>query len=582
MADSMNENDLAQFGAESIRKAYEAYRGRFDEITARAGRRFKQQDWQGARVDREERLDLYRRSIDEIEADLRRLLQNRSDSKSVWARIKAVYTDLIGPYPDCELAETFFSSITRRMFHTIGVDPQIEFVSSQFAGIPVQGQPTVYKDYGVFTTPVDMVQTILGDLPLAGGIVNLTAEAGLAAAEINKALAAADGSMKRLRVQIVKNVFYRGKGAFVIGRLKSASFCMPLVFALTCTPEGIIVDSVLTDEDDISVLFSFTRAYFHVTMDSPCELVGFLKTILPNKRIAELYTAIGFHKHGKTELYRELLERLAVCGEERFDTSPGKRGMVMVVFNMPGDDLVFKLIRDRFGASKQTTRQEVMDKYALVFKHDRAGRLVDAHAFEHLKLESCCFSNPLLEELKQHAAGNARVEEDHVIIAHTYIQRRVIPLDVFLQQADEDAARRAIVDFGNAIKDLAATNIFPGDILLKNFGVTRHGRVVFYDYDEICPLTQCHFRALPQAHAYEDELAARPWFFVGANDVFPEEFHHFLALPDHLLKEFKRYHSDLFGVEFWQNTQQAINNGNLADIVPYASIRRLKHRDAHN
>ncbi|MEJ2167545.1 MAG: bifunctional isocitrate dehydrogenase kinase/phosphatase, partial [Desulfobacterales bacterium] len=350
----------------------------------------------------------------------------------------------------------------------------------------------------------------------------------------------------------------------------------PVVFALAQSSGGVMVDGVLTTENDVSILFSFTRAYFHAAVERPCELVRFLKSILPKKRIAELYTALGFQKHGKTELYRELLARLAACGEERFDTSPGVPGMVMAVFNMPGDDLVFKLIRDRFGTGKHTNRREVMDKYALVFKHDRAGRLVDAHDFEHLKLETCCFSEQLLRELTQTAASSVHVEGGQVVISHTFIQRRVVPLNVFLKQSDDVEALRAVVDFGNAIKDLAAANIFPGDILLKNFGVTRHGRVVFYDYDEICLLTQCRFRALPQARSDEDELSAEPWFLVDENDVFPEELRRFLSLPDHLLNEFLRHHSDLFGVEFWQDAQQAIKSGNAADIIPYASTRRLK------
>ncbi len=248
----------------------------------------------------------------------------------------------------------------------------------------------------------------------------------------------------------------------------------------------------------------------------------------------------------------------------------------MLVFNMPNDDLVFKLIRDRFGAPKKITRQEVKGKYRIVFKHDRAGRLIDAQAFEHLKFDDCFFSPDLLNQLESEAAQTAKIEEDHVVLSHVYVERRVTPLNIYLQEADTAAARNAVIDFGTAIKDLAVSNIFPGDILLKNFGVTRHGRVVFYDYDELCPLMTCNFRNLPQSASYEDELASEPWYYVDENDVFPEEFRKFLGLPEHLLELFLEHHADLLDVGFWHKAQEAIRAGKLPHIFPYTQSRRFQ------
>lgn len=576
MPDTQADIKVSDSAAQVICDAYSDYRAHFDEITSRAGGRFLARDWQGARADRTERLDLYKRSVDRIEADIRRILADHCENKSVWTRIKELYAVQINRSSDRQLAETFFNSITRRIFVTIGVDPQVEFISRHFEGRSNQTSPKVYRAYDNFTDAADLTRSILRDTELASGFGNLGAEVRLAAAEIDKAVAATKLPLGNFKAQVVASVFYRGKGAFVTGCLKADGVCLPLVFALLNAPGGIIVDCVLTDEDDVSVLFSFTRSYFHVAVHSPGELVAFLKTILPKKRVAELYIALGFHKHGKTEFYRELLEHLDTCGLERFEISAGTPGMVMVVFNMPGYDLVFKLIRDRFGASKQTTRSDVMEKYAMVFKHDRVGRLVDAQSFEYLQLETCCFSETLLEELRAHTKGSVRIGRDHLIIDHVYVQRRVTPLDIFLQVAEAADALKVVIDLGHAIKELALSNIFAGDFLLKNFGVTRHGRVVFYDYDEICPLTQCEFKKLPPAQSHEDELSAEPWFLVGENDVFPEEFRRFLPLPPHLMAEFSRQHADLFDVEFWRNAQQAVNTGQLADIIPYPPARRLK------
>src|SRR6185503_2509662 len=111
-----------------------------------------------------------------------------------------------------------------------------------------------------------------------------------------------------------------------------------------------------------------------------------------------------------------------------------------------------------------------------------------------------------------------------------YTERRMTPLNLYLREVDSRHAQDAIVDYGEAIKDLARTNIFPGDMLLKNFGVTRHRRVIFYDYDELCLLTTCHFRDLPAARDDLEETGAEPWYYVGPHDIFPEEFLTFLGL----------------------------------------------------
>ena len=122
---------------------------------------------------------------------------------------------------------------------------------------------------------------------------------------------------------------------------------------------------------------------------------------------------------------------------------------------------------------------------------------------------------------------------------------------------------------------MARSNIFPGDMLLKNFGVTRHGRVVFYDYDELCLLEECNFRRLPPRERYEEELAPEPWFHVNPNDIFPEEFAHFLGLSGALRGEFESCHADLYSADYWRDQQAAIRAGHHAHIFPYQSEQRL-------
>jgi isocitrate dehydrogenase kinase/phosphatase len=575
MSSSLTRGMLAIHGAGKIYDAFNTYHRRFKEITRLAQVRFNSRDWHGMRMDAAQRLDLYSAAVDRVESDMRRLLGDRIRVFKIWTDMKTAYSGLLVENEDWELAETFFNSITRRIFATVGVDPKIEFINSDFETPPNQNSALVFNTYRGSKPTVELIRWILSDYPFTAPFKNIAHDANRLAARIEEFIKHAGLSGSIDRIEMARSVFYRGMGAYLVGRIYAGSHLVPLAIALMNSKGGIAVDAVLFNEAEISILFSFTRAYFHVEVERPYDLIQFLRTLLPQKRTAELYISLGFNKHGKTELYRELLDHLSVCHEDRFDISPGRSGMVMIVFNMPRDDLVFKLIRDRFDLPKSTSRREVMAKYEMVFRHDRAGRLVDAQAFEHLKFEACCFSRHLLDELLQTAAQTVRIEKDQIIVSHAYVERRVTPLDLYLTTADDAAARRAVIDWGYAIKDLAVSNIFPGDILLKNFGVTRHGRVVFYDYDEICPLTSCHIKKIPHSTGYEDELDAEPWFYVDENDVFPEEFRRFLGLPGPLQEVFLAHHADLFEVDFWLNAQHAIQAGELPHIFPYAENCRI-------
>ncbi len=568
---------LANLGAQAILEAFAAYHAQFKAITRRARMRFETRDWHGMQADVAERLELYRTVVEQTVAEIYRLLAARVREKPVWASMKAVYSGLIAGRDDWELAETFFNSVTRRIFTTVGVDPHIEFVDTDFESPPTQAKEPVYRTYGPAESIVALVEAILADYAFGVPYENRRRDAHLVAAEIEAHLRALGALRFVERAEMVKAVFHRGKGAYLVGRLFSGAHLVPLVLALLHTPEGVVVDAVLLHENDVSILFSFTRSYFHVAVERPYDLVRFLKSIMPRKRVAELYIAIGYNKHGKTELYRDLLAHL-MSSNDWFVTARGHRGMVMIVFTMPTYDVVFKVIRDRFPPPKRLTRQTVQEKYQLVFRHDRAGRLVDAQEFEYLRFARRRFAPELLAELQREATQAVAVTDEHVIIKHAYVERRVIPLNLYIQEADTTAAQAAVIDYGNAIKDLAATNIFPGDMLLKNFGVTRHGRAVFYDYDELTLLTGCHFRVMPQPHSDDEELAAEPWFCVGPRDIFPEELPRFLGLDGTLRSVFLLHHADLFDVRFWRQIQARLQAGEVLDIFPYAQDRRLVHK----
>lgn len=574
MATTLSDSRLSRLSAGRILKGFEEYMSRFGVFNKRAPTRFARADWRGMQADAVGRLKIYTHVVGNVVDDIEHMLGDRFDDPTLWIAIKAVYSSLITDRQDWELAETFHNSVTRRVFDTVGVDSRIEFVDTDFDSPPSPSLDPVYVLFERQTATRELVMEILAHFVQDAPFKRLEADASAVSDRIEARLAERGGLPVVGRAELVRSVFYRGQAAYVMGLLYAGSVRLPMVLSLRHETGGVVIDAVLLTEDEVSILFSFTRSYFHVDVARPYDLVRFLRRLMPRKRIAELYISIGQTKHGKTELYRDLLRHLNAT-DERFEYVPGTQGLVMIVFGMPGYDDVFKVIRDRFPPPKRTTRSSIMDKYRLVSQHDRAGRLVDAQNFQHLSFDKSRFDPDLLDELVSQAGRTVRVDGDEVVISHLYVERRVIPLDLYAREAVPAAATAAVVDYGQAIKDLACTNIFPGDLLTKNFGVTRHGRVVFYDYDELSALTDVTFREIPEPRDEMEAMSESPWFSVGGNDVFPEEHQRFLGMGPHLREAFHQRHGDLFEVEPWRAIQKRIAAGELMEIFPYDDEARL-------
>jgi isocitrate dehydrogenase kinase/phosphatase len=560
----------------AIHSAYDEYARGFEDITRRGRRRFELRDWAGAQADATARLELYKAHVDAAVSDVHDILEDAVMERTVWAAMKLDHASRVDPRLDRELAETFFNSVTRRVFSTVGVDPGIEYLQGFDQSGPAE-DPDIYDTYPA--DPVDgaVVRRILLGFSWSVPYAQLERDAGLVAELITARIAEASAGAQRVGIDMLRAVFYRNKGAYLVGRIRVGAVVIPLVLPLLHAERGIVVDAVLMTSDEASVVFGFSWTYFRVDAPHPRALVDFLASIMPLKQTHELYTAIGHNKHGKTELYRGLMRHLEES-DARFAFIEGDEGMVMAVFTLPSYNVVFKIIKDSFGAPKNTTRKAVMGKYQFVFVRDRVGRLADAQEFEHLEFRRRCFPDDLLTYLLKVGGSTVRVEGERVVVRHLYTERRVTPLNLYLRDADPAAAREAVIDYGNAIKDLAAADIFTGDMLAKNFGVSRHGRVICYDYDELCLLTECHFRRLPQATSIEDEFAAEPWFHVGEQDVFPEEFSIFLLPAGPLQKTFLQAHADLLTPEFWLEVQRRLSEGEVVDVFPYRRHARLQRR----
>ncbi len=565
MPDTINAKNFAT----QIVDAFNKYNDDFKLITQKARERFENRDWISNQEDAAERIDLYDDSVNRTAYFCKRDLGERKFDKELWADIRDEYARQIAKFPDSEFFKTFFSSITRRVFTTIGVDPQVEFIALDIEHNSATAGNAILRTYRNRGELRYLFDELLADYELTAPYRDIETTIRFVSAEVDAFCSANMGHASVKQISMLEAIFYRGTRACLVGRIEGDGWSTPMVIALKNMDEGIMADAVLLSLNDVSTFFGFTRSYFHADIESVGATVNFLKSLMPRKSIAELYTVLGRAKQGKTERFRSLIRHLE-NSTDQFIIAQGDKGMVMEVFTLPSYDLVFKIIRDRFAFPKSISRRGVMEKYELVFRRDRAGRLVDAQEFRRLQFNKDRFSEELMTALLTECADTCRLEGDYVIIEHLYMERRLRPLNLYLREMPAEESRLAAIDYGQSIRDLANSNIFAGDLLLKNFGVTRQGRVIFYDYDELCLVTECNFRRLPEPRDEFEEMSSDAWFYVGPNDIFPEQFVNFLGFPDEAKAAFMEYHSEILDSDYWNDLKRRLASGEVIDVLPYA------------
>ncbi|MCK9516895.1 MAG: bifunctional isocitrate dehydrogenase kinase/phosphatase [Ottowia sp.] len=593
---------LARRIAQAMIDGFNRHYRLFRTESARAKHRFETCDWRGQQRAQRERIEFYDLRVLECVQRLAREFRAGKQPMALWHQAKLLYIGMLVTHKQPELAETFFNSVTTKILHRtyfrndfIFVRPAISTEYMETTNVPTGRRvlPTFQGFYPELERLGDTVQEIIESFGLHCTYEDLARDAGYVADAMRRELAGRP-IRSNFQIQVLTSLFYRNKGAYLVGRVinggQEIPFALPLLHR---KPGTVYVDAVLFGEEDLHILFSFSRAYFMVDMEIPSAYVQFLRTLMPRKPRFELYNTLGLAKQGKNMFYRELLWHLN-HSTDQFRIAPGIKGMVMLVFDLPSFPYVFKIIKDRFPPQKDITPAEVQRKYHLVKHHDRVGRMADTMEFSLLTFARERFTDALIAEIRKFAPSQLEIsgpENDgssEVMIRHAYIERRMLPLNLHLQEllgadGDEAAAsdqlEHAVREYGNAIKDLAAANIFPGDMLWKNFGVTRHNRVVFYDYDEIEYLTDCNFRTVPEPRTEEQEMSDEVWYPVGRNDVFPETFEPFLLGNPRIREAFMKHHADLLDAAAWQHAQARINRGELIDFYPYDPRRRFG-RDA--
>ena len=573
-------NPVAREIAQALLDGFNKHYGLFRACSARAKTFFETGDWQAMQQAIRDRIQFYDDRVQETILRLRHEFHAELLDDDIWAQTKFNYIGLLTNHRQPELAETFFNSVFCRVLHRDYFNNDFIFVRPAISTEYIEADPPTYRSYypaelGLLATIRRIVKSFGWQRPFAHLSRDLLHVLRMAKAFHGGTWPKAEANFQ---IQVLNSAFYRNKTAYVFGRVLNGGQVWPFAIPVRHDAGGrLYLDTVLLETWRIGVLFSFSRAYFLVDMEVPSGYVQFLRSILPTKTRAELYTMLGLAKQGKNIFYRDFIHHLQ-HSQDTFVIAPGIRGLVMLVFVLPSFPYVFKIIKDVFGTTKDIDRATVQQKYLLVKQHDRVGRMADTLEFSNVGFPASRFDPALLAEIRELAPSMLEEEGDNIIIRHLYIERRMKPLNMYLDEATPEQKAHAVQEFGNAIKDLATANIFPGDMLFKNFGVTRYGRVIFYDYDEIEYMTDCNFREIPEAPTPELEMAAESWYPVARNDVFPEEFARFLLGDPDVRREFLKHHRDLLSPQFWRNKQTRIRAGILDDFFPYPESLRFSNQ----
>jgi isocitrate dehydrogenase kinase/phosphatase len=578
IVEEQTQQDLAFLVAQGMLDGFNRHYRLFRETSRYSKSLFEGGQWAELQRILRERIAFYDRRVTETVEYLGRCFHTDDLPDAMWQQVKLHYIGLLANHKQPELAETFFNSVSCRILHRSYYHNDFIFVRPTLSTEHIDSDPPTYRSYypakaGLRRT----LRAILRDFGLRNDFEDLRRDLRHLLRPVREKLCRPFVAEANHQIQVLTSLFFRNKGAYAIGKIINGDAEYPFALAILRNDDGTLyLDALLMEEEQISILFGFSRAYFLVDMEVPSGYVRFLESLLPHKPAAELYTALGLQKQGKTLFYRDFLHHLK-HSSDRFVIAPGIPGLVMLVFTLPSYPYVFKVIRDAILPPKEITSAEVKGKYLLVKYHDRAGRMADTLEFKDVALPMDRFSPEVIEELRAAASSVVEEEGDTVIIRHLYVERRMIPLNLYVDSASDEQVRRAADEYGQAIKQLAAANIFPGDLLFKNFGVTRYGRVIFYDYDEIAYMTDCSFRRIPPPPTLEDEMSAEPWYPVGSNDVFPEEFGAFLLTDPRVREAFLAEHADLLSPEFWNRAKERISAGYIEDVFPYPESIRFRN-----
>lgn len=569
------DNKLISDIVKTMVNGYDAYIGDFKQITRRIPENFKNRDWQQLHANHRKRLRLYKDQLHDIINSCRVLLKEQSGKKEAWVKIRESYFQAIAAKKDRELAGTFFNSVFRKVFPGKVIDETLMFYDLSGSDDLEPIDESLFRNYPAQMELYEAFTRILEDFDFGVPYYQKEKDITFLVESVKQVILSRYKATKETTTQVLRDVFYRNKAAYLIGRTYLGNKWMPFIIPFLHNEKGVFVDTLIFDPNIMSGIFSYTRSYFMSPIAIPSQTVKFLQSVIQHKQPYELYNAIGFNKHGKTAFYKDFTNHLKQS-KDNFILAEGIKGMVMTVFTLPSSNIVFKLIKDHFEPPKNMTRQQVKEKYKLVGLHDRVGRMADTHEFENFRLPLNRIDPLLMKELKTNVNSLLSIDGETLVIKHLYIERRLRPLNLYLETCSLEEAKHAVDEYAQAILQMAQANIFPGDMMTKNFGVTRQNRVIFYDYDEIEFLHTMHFRAKPKPQTYDQIYASKPWYEIKENDVFPEDFKRFMIGRQDVKAYFIENNPELFDPEYWSGIQSKLKRGELIHAFPYPESMRFR------
>jgi isocitrate dehydrogenase kinase/phosphatase len=559
---------------EGFNKHYRLFRA----VSKQARELWEAQNWLKLQQATTERIAFYDQRVVEATEELETKFNAGGLDHETWQLIKLEYICLLIEHKQPELAESFFNSVCCKILHRTYFNNDFIFVRPGVSTEHIPSEPPSYRCYYPLKSGLrQSLKAVIHDFGLHLPFQDLQRDIRRLLRRWRELLPSPLVLEANHQIQILSSLFFRNTSAYLIGKVINGSQSHPFVIAIMQDQVGkLYIDTVLLEAEHLAVMLNSSRAYFMVDMEVPSAYVTFLRTLLPNKSKAELYSILGLQKQGKTLFYRDFLHHLAHSTDD-FVIAPGIKGLVMAVFTLPSYPYVFKVIKDVIAPPKQINREQVKAKYQLVKRHDRVGRMADTLEYSNVAFPKARFSKELLKELRDLAPSLLEEDEHTIVLRHLYIERRMVPLNIYLDKANDDQRTHALNEYGLAVKELAKANIFAGDLLFKNFGVTRYNRVIFYDYDEIDYITNCNFRRIPAPRNEEDEMAAEPWYSINPNDIFPEEFETFLLTDPRARTIFKQQHDDLFSAEAWKLIQTSLQSGDVPEVIPYPENIRFRN-----
>jgi len=567
-----NEDGRVAATADLILAIFDQFYRQLCEYPYRAKRAFEAMDpHTSLRISRE-RLGLYSQYIAEHGPKILQAFPELADNQRCWEKLDHVFVAMIAERYEADIAFIFANSLRRNIDHGIwrpvaySFPPpskrRIDSMSAVHRRLPIQGR----IDAVLLTSALKIPDFAVPFRDLPGDVERIRLR-------VEEVLNSADtGSALPLALDVVEAGFFRDRTAFVVARwvLTDGTF-VPFVVALRNSPLGIYADAVLHRVSDIHNLFSSALANFHVTTRLYYQTCTFLFSLMPRRPLGHHYSTIGFNHVGKIAILNEISDQLRQSGD-KLRRSPGAPGTVALGFTFDACSYHLKVIRDRPSESYKWGAfpgvAAVLEKYRLIHEINRAGSMLDNVMYFNVKLDRDMFDPTLLDEVCREAAGSVQLDGEGLLIRSLIVQLKIVPLPVYLESADEDQTRAAIRSLGHCIRNNAATNIFNKDLDGRNYGVGRYGRVHLFDYDAVERLTDVKVRTNSDREPGEETVP--DWFFEDGVVFLPEELEYGMQLKSELARRsFRKENADLLSVDYWQDIQRKLKDGEVPEITTY-------------